>query len=142
VLDWDRRADTVYTPQKGIRQPHRPEQLPQANGSNHKDSAGKWRHSTVTVIAENKSGSVAFMVHPRLTRGKGGEDLTQFFGVIIISLCCRERRSPSPQSLIRRTPGRCGAGSGGLERRANSAVGDGDSFATAFSGLITGAMNR
>jgi len=31
---------------------------------------------TVTVIAQNKSGSVAFMVHPRLTRGKGGEDVT------------------------------------------------------------------
>jgi exo-1,4-beta-D-glucosaminidase len=28
------------------------------------------------VVAENKSHTVAFMVHPRLTRGKGGEDIT------------------------------------------------------------------
>jgi exo-1,4-beta-D-glucosaminidase len=28
-----------------------------------------------TVVAENKSDSVAFMVHPRITRGKGGDDV-------------------------------------------------------------------
>ncbi len=36
-------------------------------------------NSTLTVAAENKSNSVAFMVHPRLTRGKGGEDVTPVF---------------------------------------------------------------
>jgi exo-1,4-beta-D-glucosaminidase len=37
---------------------------------------GSGSSSSVTVVAENKSDSVAFMVHPRLTRGKGGDDLT------------------------------------------------------------------
>jgi len=31
------------------------------------------------VVAENKSDGVAFMVHPRLTRGHGGEDVTPVF---------------------------------------------------------------
>jgi len=41
------------------------------------DFAGKI--PLLTVIAENKSNSVAFMVHPRLTRGKGGEEVTPVF---------------------------------------------------------------
>ena len=37
------------------------------------------RNPSLIVIAENKSDTVAFMVHPRLTRGKGGEDVTPVF---------------------------------------------------------------
>jgi len=37
------------------------------------------RNPSFIVIAENKSDSVAFMVHPRLTRGKGGDDVTPIF---------------------------------------------------------------
>ena len=33
----------------------------------------------LTVAAENKSDGVAFMVHPRLTRGKGGDEVTPVF---------------------------------------------------------------
>ena len=33
----------------------------------------------LTVAAVNNSNCVAFMVHPRLTRGKGGEDVTPVF---------------------------------------------------------------
>jgi exo-1,4-beta-D-glucosaminidase len=33
------------------------------------------RTHTITLVAENKSSGVALMIHPRLTRGKGGEDL-------------------------------------------------------------------
>ena len=33
----------------------------------------------LTVAAVNKSNGVAFMVHPRLARGKGGEDVTPVF---------------------------------------------------------------
>lgn len=34
---------------------------------------------TLMVTAENKGNSVAFMVHPRVTRGKGVEDITPIF---------------------------------------------------------------
>jgi exo-1,4-beta-D-glucosaminidase len=33
-------------------------------------------NSTFAVVVENKGEGVAFMVHPRLTRGKGGDDVT------------------------------------------------------------------
>jgi hypothetical protein len=36
-------------------------------------------NSMLTVAAVNNSNSVAFMVHPRLTRGKSGEDVTPVF---------------------------------------------------------------
>jgi exo-1,4-beta-D-glucosaminidase len=35
--------------------------------------------SILTVVAENRSNSIAFMVHPRVTRGKNGDDLTPIF---------------------------------------------------------------
>ena len=76
VLDWDKRADTVYTPQKEFANLTGLNSLPQAQVAITKTVQASGANSTVTVIAENKSGSVAFMVHPRLTRGKGGEDLT------------------------------------------------------------------
>ncbi len=31
------------------------------------------------VVVENKSDGVAFMVHPRLTSGKGGDNVTPIF---------------------------------------------------------------
>src|SRR6266446_3486332 len=76
VLDWDKRADTVYTPHKEFANLTGLNSLPQAQVAITKTVQASGANSTVTVIAENKSGSVAFMVHPRLTRGKGGEDLT------------------------------------------------------------------
>ncbi len=76
VLDWDKRADTVYTPQKEFANLTGLNSLPQSKVAITKTVQGTGANSTVTVIAENKSGSVAFMVHPRLTRGKGGEDVT------------------------------------------------------------------
>src|SRR6266481_1980379 len=72
VLDWAKRSDTVYTPQKEFANLTGLDSLPQAKVAITKTVQGSGANSTFTVIAENKSGSVAFMVHPRLTRGKGG----------------------------------------------------------------------
>ena len=33
----------------------------------------------MTVLVENQSDTIAFMVHTRLTRGQGGEDVTPIF---------------------------------------------------------------
>jgi len=76
VLDWSKKRDTVYTPQKEFGDLTGLNSLPKAKVAITKTVHGSGGNSTFTVIAENKSGTVAFMVHPRLTRGKGGEDVT------------------------------------------------------------------
>jgi exo-1,4-beta-D-glucosaminidase len=79
VLDWAKRTDTVYTPQKEFGDLTGLNSLPKVKVAITKTAQGSGSNSSVTVVAENKSGSVAFMVHPRLTRGKGGEDVTPVF---------------------------------------------------------------
>jgi exo-1,4-beta-D-glucosaminidase len=80
VLDWNKRKDTVYTPQKEFGDLTGLNSLPTAKLAITRalQFTGDIPPSFI-VIAENKSDSVAFMVHPRLTRGKGGEDLTPVF---------------------------------------------------------------
>ncbi len=76
VLDWGKKKDTVYTPQKEFGDLTGLNSLPKAKVAITQTVQGSGSNSSLTVIAENRSGSVAFMVHPRLTRGKGGDDLT------------------------------------------------------------------
>jgi exo-1,4-beta-D-glucosaminidase len=79
VLDWNKRKDTVYTPQKEFGDLTGLNTLPTVKVAIMKriDFAGK--NPFYTFIAENTGDSVAFMVHLRLTRGKGGDDLTPIF---------------------------------------------------------------
>jgi exo-1,4-beta-D-glucosaminidase len=79
VLDWSKRKDTVYTPQKEFNDLTGLNNLPTAKLAITKTMQGSGKNSALTVVAENKSDTVAFMVHPRVTRGKGGEDLTPIF---------------------------------------------------------------
>ncbi len=79
VLDWNKKKDTVYTPQKEFGDLTGLNSLPTVSVAIMKriDFAGK--NPFYTFFAENKGDSVAFMVHLRLTRGKGGDDLTPIF---------------------------------------------------------------
>ena len=79
VLDWAKRSDTVYTPQKEFADLTGLNSLPVARVTISKTVHMSGTDSTVTVAAENKGTSVAFMVHPRLIRGKGGDDVTPIF---------------------------------------------------------------
>jgi exo-1,4-beta-D-glucosaminidase len=79
VLDWAKRSDTVYTPQKEFGDLTGLNSLPTAKVSITKTLRLVGGKSTLTVAAENKSDSVAFMIHSRLTRGKGGDDVTPVF---------------------------------------------------------------
>jgi exo-1,4-beta-D-glucosaminidase len=79
VLDWAKRSDTVYTPQKEFGDLTGLNSLPKVRVAITKSMQGSGSNSSVTVVAENKGDSVAFMVHPRLTRGKGGDDVTPIF---------------------------------------------------------------
>jgi exo-1,4-beta-D-glucosaminidase len=79
VLDWGKKRDTVYTPQKEFADLTGLNSLPNARVTFTKSMSVNGSSYSLTVTAENESNGVAFMVHPRVTRGKGGEDITPVF---------------------------------------------------------------
>jgi exo-1,4-beta-D-glucosaminidase len=79
TLDWAKRKDTVYTPQKEFADLSGLNSLPQVTLSAKavtNSAAGK---DAVSLTMKNPSSSVAFMVHLRLTRGQGGDDVVPIF---------------------------------------------------------------
>jgi exo-1,4-beta-D-glucosaminidase len=94
VLDWEKRKDTAYTPQKEFGDLTGLNNLPEAKVAITKGALVSGRSYVFTLLAENKSESVAFMVHPRITRGKGREDVTPvFWSDNYFSLLPGEKRS-------------------------------------------------
>jgi exo-1,4-beta-D-glucosaminidase len=79
VLDWAKRSDTVYTPQKEFGDLTGLNNLPKVKVAITKTMHLSGGNSTFAVVVENKGEGVAFMVHPRLTRGKAGNDVTPVF---------------------------------------------------------------
>jgi exo-1,4-beta-D-glucosaminidase len=79
VLDWKHKKDTVYTPQLEFGDLTGLNDLPPAKVAVSKEIHQRGQDSAMTVTLENQSGAVAFMVHARLTRGQGGEDVTPIF---------------------------------------------------------------
>jgi exo-1,4-beta-D-glucosaminidase len=79
VLDWAKRKDTVYTPEKEFADLTDLNSLPRAKVAITQSMDSGGGSAKFTILAENKSNGVAFMIHPRLTRGKGGEDVTPIF---------------------------------------------------------------
>jgi len=79
ALDWAKRKDTVYTPQKDFADLTGLNSLPpvklELNWSVHHEGS----QGALTVTAKNPSNSVAFQVHFRITKGKGGDDLVPVF---------------------------------------------------------------
>jgi exo-1,4-beta-D-glucosaminidase len=79
VMDWKHRKDTVYTPQAEFGDLTGLKTLPRVKlevTSAKEEKSGK---AGVRASVRNPSGSIAFMVHLRVTKGKGGEDLTPIF---------------------------------------------------------------
>jgi exo-1,4-beta-D-glucosaminidase len=94
TLDWDKKKDTVYTPQKDFADLTGLESLPKAKLAVTKSLETAGSTSVLTVEIENHSNSVAFMVHSRVTRGKGGDDLTPiFWSDNYFSLLPREKKT-------------------------------------------------
>jgi len=79
TLDWAKKKDTVYTPQKDFADLSGLSTLPQVALSVHASKTTAGGRDTITVTAKNPSSSVAFMAHLRLTRGPGGEDVVPIF---------------------------------------------------------------
>ncbi len=98
VLDWAGRSDTVYTPQKDFGDLTGLNNLPKARvtitKSIHSNGSNQW----MTVSMVNNSNSVAFMVHPHLTRGNGGDDVVPvFWSDNYFSLLPGEKKSVTAQ---------------------------------------------
>jgi exo-1,4-beta-D-glucosaminidase len=79
VLDWAKKLDTVYTPQKEFADLTGLNSLPQVTvlaSAVTKSENGK---NTITVTVKNPSNSIAFMTHLKVTRGAGGDEATPIF---------------------------------------------------------------
>jgi len=79
TLDWAKRKDTVYTPQKEFADLTGLNSLPQVTLSVSAAKSSGAGKETITIAAKNPSSSVAFMAHLRLTRGPGGDDVVPIF---------------------------------------------------------------
>jgi len=79
TLDWTKRKDTVYTPQKDFADLTGLNSLPQVkldlDFSVHQEGSLGF----ATIIVKNPSKTVAFQVHLRVTKGQGGDDLVPIF---------------------------------------------------------------
>jgi exo-1,4-beta-D-glucosaminidase len=79
TLDWSRRKDTVYTPQKEFADLTGLNSLPQVKLDWNPSARTENKKGIVTVKLKNPSSSVAFQLHLRLTKGKDGDDLVPIF---------------------------------------------------------------
>jgi len=79
TLDWAAKKDTVYTPQKDFADLTGLNSLPQVTLDAKAERGSRGPKGSVRVTVKNTSNSVAFMVHPRLSKGKDGDDLAPIF---------------------------------------------------------------
>lgn len=76
VLDWKNKQDTVYTPQAEFGDLTGLATLPEVKLDVTSTSKTEGAKNTTRVTVKNLGNSVAFMVHLRATRNKGGTDIT------------------------------------------------------------------
>ena len=79
VLDWKNKKDTVYTPQAEFADLTGLNTLPQTKVEVTASKEAQGDRQGLRVSIRNPAKSIAFMVHLRLTKGKGGEDVTPIF---------------------------------------------------------------
>jgi len=79
TMDWKNRRDTAYTPQKDFGDLTALNSLPSVTLDVKADFHRDGRTGELRLKIKNPSSSVAFQIHPRLTRGIGGDDLVPIF---------------------------------------------------------------
>jgi exo-1,4-beta-D-glucosaminidase len=79
TLDWKKRRDTAYTPQKDYGDLTALNRLPPVNLTLQESVKHQGSNGSVQVTVRNPGKTLAFMVHLRLTKGKGGEDVVPIF---------------------------------------------------------------
>ena len=79
TMDWAAHKDTVYTPQKDFGDLTGLNSMPQVTldvkAEPHREAA----KGAIKLRLKNPSSSVAFQIHPRVTKGKDGDDLVPIF---------------------------------------------------------------
>jgi exo-1,4-beta-D-glucosaminidase len=76
VLDWKNKQDTVYTPQAEFGDLTGLASLPEVKLDVSSSSKTDAANNTTRVTVKNLDNSIAFMVHLRATRNRGGTDIT------------------------------------------------------------------
>jgi exo-1,4-beta-D-glucosaminidase len=79
TLDWKNKQDTVYTPQKDFGDLTGLNSLPQVKLDTKIEHRRGGAKGEIVLKVKNPSASVAFQVHPRLTKGKDGDDIVPIF---------------------------------------------------------------
>jgi exo-1,4-beta-D-glucosaminidase len=79
VLDWKHKKDTVYTPQAEFADLTGMNTLPEVTLDVKSKKEEQGSKTGVRVTVRNPGGSLAFMVHLRVIKGKGGADVTPIF---------------------------------------------------------------
>jgi len=83
TLDWAHKQDTVYTPQKDFADLTGLSSLPEVKVQvaivSTGGEPGPGQSRAMHLVVNNPTKSIAFMVHLRLTSGKGGPDLVPVF---------------------------------------------------------------
>jgi exo-1,4-beta-D-glucosaminidase len=93
TLDWKGRKDTAFTPQAEYGDLRALNNLPKVRVTSQTLLQVQGRSRAVHVTLENPDKALAFLVHVRLTKGKGGEDITPvYWSDNYISLLPGEKR--------------------------------------------------
>lgn len=79
TMDWTARKDTVYTPQKDFGDLTGLNSMPQVTLDVKAELHREATKDAIRLRLKNPSSSVAFQVHPRVTKGKDGDDLVPIF---------------------------------------------------------------
>jgi exo-1,4-beta-D-glucosaminidase len=79
TLDWSKRKDTVYTPQKDFADLTGLNSLPQIKLELSSATRQEGNKGYAIITLKNPSSTVAFQVHLRVTKGKGGDDFVPIF---------------------------------------------------------------
>jgi exo-1,4-beta-D-glucosaminidase len=79
TLDWKNKQDTVYTPQAEFADLKGLNSLPPVKLNIRAVASRHQNMGMIRVTIKNPAVAVAFMIHPRLTVGKGGDDLVPVF---------------------------------------------------------------
>jgi exo-1,4-beta-D-glucosaminidase len=79
VLDWAKKKDTVYTPQAEFGDLTGLNDLPQVKLEVAAASQAVAANGSTRVTLRNPKENLAFMVHLKITRGKGGEEVTPIY---------------------------------------------------------------
>jgi exo-1,4-beta-D-glucosaminidase len=79
TMDWAKRRGTAYTPQKDFGDLSGLNSLPQVRLKVSASTRAAGADRIVRVTVNNPAPGAAFMVHARLTEGKGGHDIVPVF---------------------------------------------------------------